>query len=456
MVDRLSRRISGVNRSLKDFESLRENFTNQKFFLLENEVYVLRDDFVHPGGNFLIHRLDQANITRYYFGVSPLETLPYPKLIYNHYNTIISPDYYQARLKMPESSLFVPKNINLVKAPISWKDDYSWRVWKLLLISKNHVMMFVKPKNVTIDPDEITKAIGNFGKICMIRFRYSNEFKFSYLQLSQIPLFIAKRRSLYTKLLRMFSGNLNSVSREKNDEVIIHFSKSRRIDFVQYDIHNKFIKKYLSAQELSPEEYASESEYINYLPVIIKLKDKRKFFDTLSKQETDLLKMRFLNKMYEPLEIAEKIKLALGGPFGFENILSNAREIFIYIDDDGVFAMQDFSYGLLRLLLTQLEENPSFVPPFSLNILYKAKVQRLTVFNEFLMSFYFFEKLTNSGLLKSLFVYTTEAAFNKFVAENEYIIGNGEQHIISAKYVNANYIYNCIKHMVPKNKLMFI
>ena len=232
------------------------------------------------------------------------------------------------------------------------------------------------------------------------------------------------------------------------------------MNYVNSEIQNKFAKKYFN---LLIDETPENREYKDFLPIILKLKDRRKFFSELSRPESTLIKTRFLKNNNEPVELSSKIKLAIGGPFGFENILEPGKEIVLFVDNDGIFALEDLSYGILNSMNALLEsEFPEDKAKHEqnlsmrLHIIFKTSSDKLDTLNEFLLGFYFFEQITNRNFLKTLFVFTNENHLKSFIADNSYALAIAARHIISAKYKNAYLYFKQIKKIVDKNKIMFI
>lgn len=459
MLDKLGRENSISERKLGDYNSAIRHFGKNTFFLLENAIYVLKDEFIHPGGQFILPRIDRSHITKYYFGIAPLSNLPYSRMIHNHSEQIPS-DMYKAKMNMFPSSLWVEKHSNLVMRPSSWKNDYSWKVWKVLQLSKVHVLFLIKPKNVAIDMEELEKSVNNFGKIFLCHFKHTSEYKHSFLHLSHYEQFANKRKVFYHEILHKSPIEVFQKVIHRQEGLLINFSKSKSMNFIQSDIQNKFSKKYYN---LIMDEISENKEYKDYLPIILKLKDRRKFFNDLSKADSTQLKTRFTNKINEPMELTSKIKLSLGGPFGFENIIESKGDTVLFIDNDGIFALDDFSYGILNSMYALLSSNEPEDKQkheanlsIKLHIIFKTKFDKLDTFTEFLLAFYFYEQATNRNFLKSLFVFTNDELLKSFIADHSYILATAQRHIISAKYKNGHFYFKQIKKLVDKHKIMFI
>ena len=460
MLDKLSKHPSISDKRSLDYTSLVSSMKTSNFFLFENSLYVLKDEFVHPGGQFIFQKIGRSHITKYYLGIAAIQSLPYRKMIYKH-TEAISSDLYKEKVNVYESTLWVDKHPNLVMTTSKWNNNFSWRVSKIMQISKDHVMFHVKPKNVAIEIEEIVKSISNFGKILVCQFKHTSKFKASFLHLSQFDQFINRRKKFYNVILNKFNKD-TAFQKVTNKQLglLIHFNKQKQIDYVRHDIQNKFAKKYLN---LVFDDFVEDSGYQDYLPIVVKIKNIRKFFDSLSKKDATNINSNYLHKSNEPVEISSKIKLAIGGPFGFENILYKNKPFVIFVDDDGIFSMEDFSYSILSAissLLTneQPDENAKFEKILSMNlhIIFKTRYDKLDTLSEFIMGFYFYEKIAGKGFIKSLFVFKDDELLKKYVADNHYVFATAERNIIIGKYKNSHFFYKQIKKLVQKNKIMFI
>lgn len=370
------------------------------------------------------------------------------------------PEDFQQKINLQASSLWVEKHPNLVLTTSTWKNDFSWKVWKITQLSKFHVLFYVRPKNVAIEIEEIEKCINNFGKILICHFKHTSDFKHSFLHLSHFEQFTKNRKRFYHTILSKSSIPVFQRVNNRQEGLLINYNKAKKMNYVNSEIQNKFAKKYFN---LLIDETPENKEYKDFLPIILKLKDRRKFFSELSRPESSLIKTRFLKNNNEPVELSSKIKLAIGGPFGWENILEPGKEIVLFVDNDGIFALEDLSYGILNSMNALLEsEFPEDKAKHErnlsmrLHIIFKTSSDKLDTLNEFLLGFYFFEQTTNRNFLKTLFVFTNENHLKSFIADNSYVLAIAARHIISAKYKNAYLYFKQIKKIVDKNKIMFI
>lgn len=459
MMDKLGKQISIADKQLGDFSAVCRQHGKGGFFLLENTIYVIKDEFIHPGGQFILPRIDRGHITKYYFGIAPLNNMPYPNMVYLH-NAPIPNEICKEKVTLAMDPIWVEKHPNLVLTTPSWKKDFSWRVTKILQLSKVHVLFYVRPKNVAIETEELKKAVSSFGKILLCHFKHQNDFKCSFLHLSSYNAFVKNQKRFYHTILSKAPFQIFQKVTNRSEGILINWNKKKGTDYVQSDIQNKFAQKY--ANEIF-DSVVESTEYQDYLPIILKLKDRRKFFDGLSREEAHQIKTNFLKKNDQPVEIKSKIKMAIGGPFGWENILENDREIVLFLDSDGIYAMDDPAYALLQsmhVLLSGQEPEDRQKHERNLNIrlhiIFKTTKDKMDSLSEFLVAFYFYEKIVKKNFLKSMFVYTNENLLHNYIRDNSYSLATAHRHIIAAKYKNGYDYFKQIKKLVDKNNILFI
>jgi len=290
--------------------------------------------------------------------------------------------------------------------------------------------------------------------------KHHSDFRYSFLHLSSFDEFVNNRKKFYHTILNKSTISVFQKNQTRPSGFLANFNPARKIDVVSSEIQNKFAKKYFN------EMFAELTESVpnqDYLPIILKLKDGRKFLDTLTRTEAEDIKTQFIKKSDQPVALSSKLKLALGGPFGWENMLEEGKETVLFLDSDSIYAMDDTAYSLLHSMYVVLtSQNPEDIAEHrkrlsvKLHIIFRTKANKMDTMTEFLLAFYFYEQIANPGFLKALFIFSNDSLLENYIAENMYSLATAHRHIICAKYKHANSYFKKIKKLVNKNQIMFV
>lgn len=437
-------------------------YKKKKWFLIENYIVVLKDDFLHPGGDFIHSRLYGKHITKYFYGMAALEYLPFANLKNNHATIVLDEKIVETKIVLSKTPLFMYQNKNLKKYSESdWYKDYSWRIEKVQLLSTSHILFYIKSKRAIIDTGELKKGISNFGKLIVLRFEEGDLFRYSYIQLSQLPFFFNKKRVFYSKILKNITKDLFQSRNDINEDILVSYNRFYSMDFVHSQIQNRFVRKYIEYTVVS-EEIEADDEYVESLPVILKLQDKSVFFSYLDNKDVIKLEKRFANKIELPMNIRRKIKMAVGGPFGFENLLKpNGKYMFLF-DDSGAYSLQDFSYDFLRRKIKGLGGDDSYDDEddsdmrMTVSFIYKTKIKRFNDYNEFLLGLYFLNKTQKFEFLDFMFVFTEDEIFPEFVLKNREQLRMYDNYFIAADFKQTFMFNKTLKKNVDRKKVILI
>ncbi len=247
----------------------------------------------------------------------------------------------------------------------------------------------------------------------------------------------------------------------KNDgpmDVILDFNNfyQSESDFIHSHIHNRFGKKFNFFVSRSDDEILQPKD-IDYLPVIIKLKESNNFFKYLDTNDKKRIQISYVNKMSIPIKVKKRFKVAVGGPFGFDNILSPGKNNMFFIDDEGLYAFQDFSYFIIDKYtrLVETETIDDFDSQFSFSFVYRINVKKFRNQNYFMLAFYYLEKILKKGLFKILFTFSNDSSFETFIGKN-YLNINESQCFICSNFENSKYYYSKLRNIVNKKSIYFI
>lgn len=449
-----------LNEIYDKFEKL--GYRKKKWFLVENYIIILKDDFLHPGGDFIHSRLYGKHITKYFYGMAALELLPFANLKNNHATIVLDENIAAAKIVLSKTPLFMYQNKNLKKYSDSdWYKNYSWCIEKVQLLSTSHIMFYIKSKRAIIDTGELKKGINNFGKLIVLRFKEGDLFRYSYLQLSQIPHFFNKKRVFYSIILKQIKKDLFQSRKDINEDILISYNRYFAIDFVHSQIQNRFVRKYIEYTVVN-EDIEVEDEYVESLPVILKLTERTLFLSYLDNKDVIKLEKRFANKIELPMNIEKKIKMAVGGPFGFENLMKSSGKYMFLFDDSGMFSLQDFSYDFLRRKLRAFTNDDDDEDindddlKMSVSFIYKTKIKRFNDYNEFLLGLYFLNKIQKYEFIDLILVFTEDELFPDFVEKNKEQIREFDGYFIMADFKQAFMFNKTLKKAVDRKKIMII
>ena len=450
-----------ITKISEKFEKI--GYRKKKWFLIENYVVVLKEDFLHPGGDFIHSRLYGKHITKYFYGMAALELLPFANLKNNHATIVLDEKVAESKIVLNKTPLFMYQNRNLKKyAESDWYKDYSWRIEKVQLLSTSHIMFYIKSKRAIIDTGELKKGISNFGKLLVLRFKEGDLFRYSYLQLSQIPAFFTKKRIFYSVILKQITKDLFQSRKDINEDILISYNRFFHIDFVHSRIQNRFVRKYIEYTVVT-EEIEGDDEYVENLPVILKLQDKSLFLSYLDSKDVIKLEKRFANKIELPMNIHKKIKMAVGGPYGFENMIKSTGKYMFLFDDSGVYSLQDFSYDLLRrktkVYYAEEDEDDDDLEEeikASFSFIYKTKIKRFNDYNEFLLGLYFLNKIQKISFIDFILVVTEDELLSEFIEKNEEQIKMYDNYFIAADFKQAFMFNKSLKRSVDRKKIILI
>ena len=454
---KLERRTSNLENTQDYGELCTAIKADTPWFIFEDSIYIINEDYTHPGGNFVLERVNRRNITRYFYGCSAVEIFPYKNLKFRHQAVKFDNKVVKNKLRLPFSPFFTGKSLAM-PGDGPWHESFTWFIESVKKIDSNSLLLFLWSREEMIDRELIKSAVSNFGQYFVIHVKGFDEFKYSFIQMSSDAHFADLKRIHCNKLYMEVKESYLKTDYDIPSHIFINFnSQDPKTDFISADLINKYIRKFDNLQAIPPDD-GQDSLY--ELPVIIQTKKKGDLLSKFDSEDSERIIESFENKL-GPVKLKTRQRVAIGGPFGFENILTTGKNVFFYIDDWGLSAFQDFAYAYIAHFAETLSgsksaDSESYPPKITMNFVYHSRYSKLTIYNEFLVCFYLFEKTFRKDYVQIIFNFDDFSYFDKFLKENEKTVSDADLHVVVAKFKHANHYFAKLRKVVNRANIIIL